>query len=122
MIIALLLMVAFGLGAHAQVLKDGKYTAKIVVGEKYLNASFSVYSGYVYQDGVSAKVENTSHNSNTTTYTWLNNGGVWSENQTYVFTLDSKSGNIYVTMIRVVQNEGSDPWSYAGIGRVYKKS
>lgn len=61
---------------------------------------------------------NTISNKTTTTYTWQNAGGVWSENQTWVFTKDIKSGNIYVMRYRVVQNEGEIPWSAEGVGIV----
>lgn len=120
-IITLLLMVAFVSGSNAQVLKDGDYSSTIYVGEKYMISSFYVANGKVHQKNVSPKLESTVSNDNTTTYTWLNNGGIWSENQTYVFTLNSKNGELFVTMIRVVQNQGSDPWSYAGVGRVHKE-
>jgi methionine salvage enolase-phosphatase E1 len=66
------------------------------------------------------KASNTSSNNHTTVYTWLNNGGIWSESQTFVFTKDDETGNIDLLTMRVVKNEGKGPWQTYGIGIVEK--
>jgi hypothetical protein len=122
----LFLLLAFSLTSFSQALeKSTKYKVEVTTADdKTYSFNFYVSStGQVYQltsEGkfLTFKEFETISNSNTTTYTWLNNGGVWSENQTFVFTKNIKNGTIYLHYLRVVQNEGEIPWSVIGVGIV----
>lgn len=67
--------------------------------------------------------------SNNLTYSWVNSGGIWSESQTYFFTLTTDDDNdevMYVYHIRLVNNDSEDDsdddvWGYEEIGLFYRK-
>lgn len=118
---ALLLLSTVSFG---QALADGKYTSKVYTNDmsnSYVY-NFTFKDGIVDIDGLdtSGLQKKTISKNNITTMTWINNGGVWTENQTYVFTKDTKSGNIFVYIFRVVQNEGEYPWTTTLVGVVNK--
>jgi hypothetical protein len=124
----LLLLLATSLTSFAQALEPSTYySAEITTdGNKTYTYYFYVNkNNYVRMVNANKGLEETSVNQTmvhgtTTTYGWQNAGGVWSECQNFVFTKDLKSGNIYVHFMRVVQNEGSVPWSVIGVGNVDK--
>lgn len=75
---------------------------------------------YAKNQFMSFKAYGTVNNATSSAYTWANDGGIWSETQTFVFTKDKTSGKISVLTMRVVQNEGQDPWQTYGVGEVEK--
>ena len=79
---------------------------------------FSYSSGRIEISNNPHAVEKTIHEKNVTTYTWVNSGGIWSESQTWVFTKNATNGIITVMFMRVVQNEGQDPWYVIGTGNL----
>jgi hypothetical protein len=68
---------------------------------------------------LSPAVGRTLVNKYITTYTWINSGGIWTESQTWIFSKDKVSNKTTATFLRVVQNEGEDPWTVSASGRVY---
>lgn len=123
-----MLLMLTSLTTFAQALeKSTHYKAEINTdaGDKYWYYFYVMSTGEVRQITAENTYKNfktydTVNNSNTTTYTWLNNGGVWSENQTFVFTKDVDSNKLYLHFMRVVQNEGDIPWSVTGVAVVEK--
>lgn len=122
----LLLLLASGVFCNAQALETGTYYKSEINTDSgnywvyfYVNLSGEVrqinYEKNTYKE---FKNYTTISNKNTTTYTWQNDGGIWSENQTFVFTKDTKSQQVYVLLYRVVQNEGDIPWAVQGVGYV----
>ncbi len=123
-ILGLTLLFSVAVGAQA-LTPNTSYTAYIeTTNSNNITFNFRVSNtGNVYQAGTDGKLrdfnkEVTINNSATTTYTWLNAGGVWSESQTFIFTKDKTSGELTLNYLRVVQNEGSEPWIVYGVGEV----
>ena len=81
---------------------------------------FSYSSGTIEVSNSKHDTERTIHGDNITTYTWISNGGVWAESQTWVISKDAESGKLYVLFTRRVQNEGSEPWYVFGVGTLTK--
>lgn len=117
------LLLLFSVTSFSQALTDGSYWSNIEVtnsaGTKTYGYEFTVTNGIVKQKGVSASSV-TKSLGNDTVFTWLNQGGIWTESQTYIFSKDAVSGQIYVHYMRVVQNEGEAPWWAIGNGLVNK--
>jgi len=63
----------------------------------------------------------TLHRENISNMTWINNGGVWTEYQSYTFTKNPDTGDIEIFLLRVVQNVGQEPWATAKHGYAYIK-
>ena len=85
------------------------------------NIKFYVYpAGGVEFDNLSPAVFKTLAEKNITTYTWINSGGIWTESQTWIFSKNATNGEITATFLRVVQNEGQEPWYVMGTGLIYK--
>lgn len=61
----------------------------------------------------------TQNHQDQTTMTFINSGGVWTESQTFIFT-KGEGSVIYVYFLRVVTNEGDDPWEVMGLGKLTK--
>ena len=120
----LLFTLLFSMVGFSQALVDGTYTSTIYNADltKSYDYTFNVKDGIVDIEGLDTSnlAKKTLSNNATTTMTWINAGGVWTENQTYIFTKDLTSGKMYLYFIRVVQNEGQIPWSVAMAGYVYK--
>jgi hypothetical protein len=117
------------LSSFSQALENSAfYKCKIVTTE---NTYFYSYF-YVNSYGEVRQIENSDNtyklfntyktlsNSTSTVYTWANAGGVWSETQTFVFTKEKNTGFLTLNYFRVVQNEGSVPWTLIGLGEVEK--
>jgi hypothetical protein len=128
------LFLIFSLPAVSQALENSSsYKAAIKVFSGDSSESKSYYYFYVSAIGTvrmydkanntyyTFKQSNTTSNSQSTVYTWLNNGGIWSESQTFVFTKDKISSDISIFLMRVVQNEGDEPWQAYGVGTVEKE-
>lgn len=116
--------------------------SQALTNSTYYKSNITVYSGgtsdtYAYYFYVTAagevrqidyaknqflafKTYGTVSNAQSSVYSWANDGGVWSETQTFVFTKDKTSGKLYVFSVRVVQNEGEEPWQTYGVGDVEK--
>lgn len=117
----MLFVSAFG---FSQALKDGKYKSVLYNNDLTLSYeyTFIVKNGVVDVEGVDTSTftkKTISRNANTT-MTWVNNGGIWTESHTYIFTKDLKTGEVYVHLLRIVQNEGQLPWNVFLAGYVYK--
>ena len=111
--------------------KSSYYKSDITV---YSGGQSNVYAYYFYVTAagevrmidyaknqfLSFKAYGTVNNASSSAYTWANDGGIWSETQTFVFTKDKTSGKISILTMRVVQNEGQDPWQTYGVGEVEK--
>lgn len=117
------LFLLFSLPSFSQALEDGTYKSDITVYSGNTNKTYTYYFyvkyGVVSQSSTPA-ISTTKSLGDTTVYTWLNQGGIWTESQTFVFTKNKTTGYIYVRSMRVVQNEGQEPWQTYGIGDVYK--
>ena len=117
------LFLLFSLPSFSQALEDGTYKSDITIysgnTSKTYTYTFYVTYGIVSSYG-SPAISLTRSLGDTTLFTWLNSGGIWTESQTFVFTKNSKTGDLYVTTTRVVQNEGQEPWQTFGLGKVYK--
>lgn len=123
----LLLFALISLSSFAQALTpSGYYKGKIVTSENtyfyayfYVNVNGEVrqinYDENTYKTFADYKTIN---NNNSTVYTWANNGGVWSETQTFVFTVNTTTGDVHLRYLRVVQNVGEDPWIVLGAANV----
>lgn len=120
------LALLFSVAVSAQALTTNtSYKAFVeTTNNSSITFNFRVSStGNVYQADSDGKLrdfdkEITINNATSTTYTWLNSGGVWSESQTFIFTKDKTSGELTLNYLRVVQNEGSAPWIVYGVGEV----
>lgn len=102
----------------SQALTSGTYTSTVYNDDvsKKSTFTFDVFTSSTGEivvgiDGQSPAIKRTTNYANVTTVTWINSGGVWNESQTFVFTKDTKTGDIYLHWLRVVQNEGSEPWN-----------
>ena len=117
------LFLLFSLPSFSQALENGVYKSNITIysGEtqKTYAYTFYVIGGVVSQVSEPA-VSVTRTLGDTTVFSWLNSGGIWTESQTFVFTKNKTTGDLYVTTTRVVQNEGQEPWQTFGLGKVYK--
>ena len=126
------LFLIFSLPSFSQALeKTSYYKSDITI---YSGGETNTYAYYFYVTStgeirmidyaknqyVTFKAYGTVNNANSSVYSWANNGGIWSETQSFVFTKDITSGKIYVLSMRVVQNEGSEPWQTYGVGNVEK--
>lgn len=123
----------FSLPTFSQALENSNYYKSDIT--IYSSGKQNLYTFYFYvmSTGQIRMIDNeknqyltfknyyTLSNSQTSVYTWVNNGGVWSESQTFVFTKDIVSGKLHVFSMRVVQNEGQDPWQTYGYGEVVKQ-
>ena len=107
------LFLLFSLPSFSQALENGVFKSNITVysgsTEKVYAYTFYVINGVVSQISEPA-VSVTKTLGDTTLFSWLNQGGIWTESQTFVFTKNATTGELFVTMTRVVQNEGQDPW------------
>ena len=122
----------FSLTGFSQALQNSSYYKSNITVYSGGTSNTYAYYFYVTVDGeirqidyaknqyLTFKVYKTVSNSQSSVYTWANDGGVWSETQTFVFTKNKDNGNVYVLTMRVVQNEGQEPWSTYGIGDVEK--
>lgn len=117
------LSLTFATPSFSQALTDGKYSSDITVysGETSNTYAYTFYviNGIVSQTNKPAVAVTKSLGSETV-YSWLNKGGIWTESQTFVFSINRETGQIYVVLSRIVQNEGEDPWATFGTGIVYK--
>lgn len=108
----------------SQALTDGTYTSRVYNHDmsKNYDYTFTMKDGIVRIDGLDTSdiTKKTISEGNVTTMTWINKGGIWTENQTYIFTKDASSGALYLYLLRVVQNEGQIPWSVFMAGQVTK--
>ena len=116
------------LGFSQALTQEGNYTTTVYNDAITQKASFNfkVFTSsmgdiVVDIEGQSPAFKKTVNYGNITTVTWVNSGGVWSESQTFVFTKDVKTGDIYVHWTRVVQNENSEPWNVFCNGVVFKQ-
>jgi hypothetical protein len=123
-ILGLTLLFSVAVGAQALTPSTGYKAYVETTNDSNISFDFRVSAtGNVYQAGSDGKLrdfskEVTINNAATTTYTWLNAGGIWSESQTFIFTKDKTSGKLTLNYLRVVQNEGSEPWIVYGVGEV----
>lgn len=123
--ILLVVTLLFSVIGFSQALTDGKYGVIFETGGQNsvdYDLTFTVEKGIVNVDGISSdgKEKKTLHKGTTTTMTWVNTGGIWSESQTYIFTKDTDNGSVYIHYLRVVQNSGEVPWNVSYAGYVYK--
>lgn len=124
----LLFTLLFSVIGFSQALEDGTYNATLYTTD-YANKvsfKFTVFtnSGSIVVDieGHDPKFKKTISYANGTTVTWINSlGGPWSESQSFMFTKDVTDGSIHLHWLRVVQNEGEDPWYVFFKGNVYKE-
>lgn len=64
------------------------------------------------------------YEENSVVYTWINAGGVWTETQTFMFTLTEEG--LQLMHIRLVNNdnradgEGNNVWGYVQVGTLIK--
>lgn len=125
----LLFTLLFSVIGFTQALEEGTYTTTAYTLD-YANKvefTFTVFksdSGSLVVDieGHDPKSKRTINYANGTTVSWINSlGGPWSESQTFIFTKDVKDGSIYLHWLRVVQNEGEEPWRVFCKGNVYKQ-
>lgn len=122
----------FSLPSFSQALENSSYYKSDIT--VYSGGTSNTYAYYFYVTAtgeirqidyaknqyLTFKVYKTVSNSQSSVYTWANDGGVWSETQTFVFTKNKDNGSLYVLTMRVVQNEGQEPWSTYGVGNVEK--
>jgi len=126
------LFLIFSLPSFSQALANGYYyksdikvyssgTSNTYTYHFYVNASGEIRQiDFAKNQYMSFKTYGTVSNAQSSAYTWANDGGIWSETQTFVFTKDKSTGDLSVFLMRVVQNEGQDPWQSYGVGVVEK--
>jgi len=122
----LLLLALVSFTSFAQALENSTYYKAEVNtdgGQKYWYYFYVNSGGYVRQVDSSGKygtqaVHQTMYHKATTSYAWLNASGIWTENQSFIFTKNLDNGKIYLHFMRVVQNEGDIPWSVVGVAVV----
>lgn len=120
--ILLPLLLLFSIVTFSQALTEGTYIGLIQTDEDQYKVTFKVVDGKVSEvgtDNLDATV--TKHSNGTTLFTWMNSGGVWNETQTFIFNKGSDE-YIHLNFLRVVKNEGEDPWTVSGVGLVKKEN
>ena len=105
--------------AQISIFKEG---GRLVAARQFVNDDGELYN---------AKRSNSSTiaQENNLTYSWVNNGGIWSESQTYMMALTTDNDNdevLIVYHIRLVNNDHSDDsqddfWGYEEIGLFYRQ-
>lgn len=110
---------------------DGETTAQLVIYKEggrlvcrrqFVNDDSELYNA---NRGNSSTIAQ----ENNLTYSWVNNGGVWSESQTYFCSITTDGDNdetLYVYHIRLVNNDKiddseDDVWGYEEIGLFYRQ-